>query len=132
MNKVRFMFSVLSILFVSIQAKVISVVGQDQLDKIKKDHLKVVIKFYRPTCPACKEIAKPFVNVSDDIDLKDVLFASVDLNNKINKSAKDSNNIAYVPTIRIYKDGVMQESRARRKRGPYAHNLKQELLGMFQ
>lgn len=117
-----------TLLFVATaHTKVVEVDGQQDLENKIENNAHVVIKFYKPNCPACKKIAHDFEQLSNKI--KDVLFLGINTNRQKNKTVYPAWKVRGVPAFFFVKDG--NRSQEIKRKGNFARSFEQDIRNHF-
>ena len=103
----KYIFFALSMLVASAHALVIEVDGQADLDTKLKQHAQAVVKFYRPGCPACKQIGPDYIRISNN--LPGVTFLAVNTSSPANSAVYPQWGVRGVPTLFFVKNGARTE-----------------------
>ncbi len=102
----------------TLHAQTTSVDGKDDLEKKIKEHSHVVIKFWRPGCPACKKIENDFNRISNSINKgrdNKIVFLEIDTNKPKNKKVYPEWKVTGVPAIFFIKNGKRSNEIKRKK-----------------
>ena len=77
----------------------------DKLKKIIHDNTIVAVKFYSPSCPACKFIQREYETLAKSNNNKRTKFVSV--NTETSSDLSDTFKIRAVPTFFVYIQGQL-------------------------
>jgi thiol-disulfide isomerase/thioredoxin len=100
-------FLILGLIPFSMQAVVVEIEGQADLDAKLKEHPKAVIKFYKPNCPACRHIDADYTRISNNIP--DVAFLAINTTKPDNATVYPKWGVKGVPSLFFVKNGTKTE-----------------------
>lgn len=86
-----------------------SVNTQEFFDLIQKQRRLIVAKLYAPWCGTCRLIAKPFAQMTEKSEYKNILFLDINAEEE-SEIRKWIGPIQNLPTIAIIQDGKLVET----------------------
>lgn len=100
----RILFTLSCLFFSSIQTGVKEIEGPNNLDTALNTSTKIVIKFYKPGCPACRQIEQDYLRISNQFP--DITFLAIDTSKNANSTIFPAWDVKGVPTFFFIKDGI--------------------------
>ena len=122
MPRLFLIFSFTIILCTPLIAQVIEIENEAQFERLKAAGTPLVVKFYSPKCPACKEIAEDYQALSQEFGA--ITFAQVNVERQ--KRLADRYNIIFIPHIYLIKGTAEYPSRTQAG-GSFKTDLTKEL-----
>ncbi len=100
---IRSILTALMLAVPSMQARVSTIINENDFQSAVGKHNRVLVKFSADWCSVCNGIQKPFEEISDEDEFQGVMFAQVDVD-KLDGVSKQ-NGIVGVPTFGYYEKG---------------------------